>query len=184
VRGLILACAVLATAHAVESDPLEVVRVVDGDTLHVVGAVPPGHPVEVAVRLKWIDAPEERDNPHGDAMPEGAVARRALANLLPDGTRVVVRFPGEAFIADRGARTLCLVHRVVDGAVEETSLQERMVAAGRAVYWRRYGDAPDGVHDRLLALQAEARRRGAGVWGSAPVWAREAAVERGREFSD
>ena len=44
--------AVAGMAGAVESSPLRVVRVIDGDTLHVMGAIPPDHPVPIPVRLQ------------------------------------------------------------------------------------------------------------------------------------
>lgn len=175
---LLLPLLAAACLGAVESDPLELIRVIDGDTIHVRGQVPPGHPVALPLRLKWIEAPEARDNPHGKARPSGRAATAALQALLPAGSEVVLWYPEDEFYADRGARTLCVVHPVADGAKVEPSLQETLVAAGHAVYWRRYGEAPAPLHEKLVAAMAAAREAGLGVWGSDPEWAAATAAER------
>jgi endonuclease YncB( thermonuclease family) len=177
--GLALA-AIVATgaAGAVESAPLAVLRVVDGDTIHVAGMVPPELAVPVAVRLRWIEAPEVTDNPHGEGRPAGRAAAGALADLLPVGSRVVLWHPDADFPADRGARVLAVVYPLAGDRRSGVSLQETLVAAGWAIYWQEYGPAPAGLDGALAAAMAAARTAGLGVWRDDPDWAATTAAAR------
>ncbi|TQE95333.1 MAG: hypothetical protein FKY71_17175 [Spiribacter salinus] len=64
---LLLISSAIALLPAVEAGPLQVHRVIDGDTIEVLGDLG-GEPLPVAVRLLWVDTPEIRG---GRAMPEG-----------------------------------------------------------------------------------------------------------------
>ncbi len=61
-----------------------VLRVVDGDTLHVVAAIWPGQMVETRVRLVGIDAPELRGRCEAERA-RAAAARDSLSGLVGDG---------------------------------------------------------------------------------------------------
>lgn len=61
-----------------------VLRVVDGDTLHVVAAIWPGQMVETRVRLVGIDAPELRGRCEVERA-RAAAARDSLSGFVGDG---------------------------------------------------------------------------------------------------
>ncbi|MBW8267890.1 thermonuclease family protein [Caldovatus aquaticus] len=114
-------------------------RVVDGDTLEVMGR---------RVRLYGIDAPEsdqdcERD---GRAYACGAAAARALADLVA-GREVRCAGRGE----DRYGRTIAVCR------ANGTDLGEAMVRSGWAVAFRRYAED-------YAAAETAARREGRGLW--------------------
>ncbi len=76
-----------ALAQAVETGPVQVLSVSDGDTITVAGSVG-GITVAQPVRLLWIDTPETSDNSHGGKMPEGFDASAAMREWIPDGSAV------------------------------------------------------------------------------------------------
>jgi endonuclease YncB( thermonuclease family) len=121
-RTLILAllCGALA---AVESAPVPVVRVIDGDTLHVLVDVG-GISTSLPVRLLWIDAPEP-----GEA---GADAATAALRDLVDGRRVTLWTPGDRFALDRWGRILAAGYVEHDG--QRTLVQQVLVVQGHARY--------------------------------------------------
>jgi endonuclease YncB( thermonuclease family) len=172
-RALLLLLPGLALG-AVESGPCQVLFVGDGDTI---GVRLPGEPaVEATVRLKWIDAPERHDNPHGAAMPEGESAVVFLKALLPKGARVALWSPGEDWERDEGGRIIALVRYRTEDAGDDPAAwptaQEAILRAGWSVYWRRYGDAPEPLRRRFAEAEAAARTTEAGAWASAGDWMR------------
>jgi len=148
-----VACALAAgAAHADFRG--RVVAVADGDTLTVLVDRTP-----VRVRLAGIDAPE-RGQPFADA------SRRSLASLVASRD-VDVRDRGR----DRYGRVLGVV---VAGDVDANAEQVRR---GYAWVFRRY------AHDAtLLALEADARAAGRGLWRErdpVPPWAWRARARPG-----
>lgn len=75
-------------APAVMSYRAQVLRVVDGDTLHARVTVWPGHVVETRVRLAGVDAPELRGRCRAEKA-QAISARRALMAQI-DGRDVVL----------------------------------------------------------------------------------------------
>ncbi len=131
-------------------------RVTDGDTVVVRIA---GR--RETVRLLGIDTPETvaARRPVGCFGPQ-ASARTAA--LLPPGTRV--RLERDVEPRDAYGRLLAYLHRLPDGLFVNLSL----VADGYADVLRF---PPNTTHaDALEAARADARRRGAGLWGACPAF--------------
>lgn len=170
IRALLalLACGALL---AVETAPLEVLAVADGDTITVRSDAGP-----LRIRMLYLDTPESHTNQHGEAMPEGVAAAAALRAALPAGARVVLWSPGSAFEDDVYQRRLAVVLRV-DGE-ERTNLTALQVRAGWSVYWRKYGAAPEPLHSELIAAQDAARAARAGAWATAERMMEDKANER------
>ena len=122
-----------------------VVSVADGDTIDLRRA--DGY--TVTVRLHGVDCPEKNQ-------PYGARATEFTRRLV-EGKRVTVRV-GDM---DRYGRYIGAV-RLADGR----SLNEELVAAGMAWWYRRY--APDNTRLRSLEQQARAAERG--------LWSRESPI--------
>lgn len=139
--GIVALAAAVAPPAAAETVSGLVVEVRDGDTLEV--DVGDG---TVAVRLHGIDCPES-----GQAY--GAQAAQ-FARRRTLGRRVTV----EVTDRDRYGRLVGVVV-LPDGG----SLNERLVAAGLAWWYREY--APDDR--RLQTLERQARRAGRGLWAQA-----------------
>src|SRR4051812_27866009 len=76
-RPLLCLSALIAAACSVETKPIAVLRVIDGNTIEV-GADLGGVQVPVRVRLLYVEAPELHDKARGPAMPEAEKARKAL----------------------------------------------------------------------------------------------------------
>jgi endonuclease YncB( thermonuclease family) len=165
----LLAAAAAPTLAAIESETLLVQQVIDGDTIAVTQALGP-----VRVRLLYLDTPESRTNAHGAAMPEGTAATAHLAQLLPPGSHVRLVAAGETFERDRYERLLAVVYPV--GAA--TSAQEHQIAAGWSVYWRKYGQATDPLHRRLIIAEQTAAEQQRGAWATVPQWMRDKRNER------
>ena len=133
----------LGTAR--EADPMpdfdlagRVVRIADGDTVSVLAT----DNQQYKVRLFGIDTPE-RDQPHG------AIAKRALAELIDNRTVGVVVVDTD----DYGRKVGTLFH-------EGTNINLAMVASGNAWWYRHY--AP---HERQLAMaEKAARNERRGLW--------------------
>lgn len=135
-----------ATANAT------VVRVVDGDTVHLAF----GSTVET-VRLLGIDTPETVDErkPVQCFGPEASARTKAL---LAPGTPVHVERDTEA--RDQYGRLLAYVWRAADGLFVNRSL----VADGYAVV---LVIEPNHAHAAdLRAVEATARQGGLGLWGT------------------
>ena len=145
---LLLAAAVLAPA--VETSPLAVLSVSDGDTITVRGDLG-GVALPVKVRLLYLDTPESRDNGHGAGMAEGKQAGEALRAAVPVGSEVVLWGPGEQLKPDTYGRILAVVYPLEDG--QRASINAEMIRpAGR----------PTGVSTgtrRSWCMQSCSRRR-------------------------
>ena len=135
-----------------------VARVVDGDTLELVGGD--------ELRLVQIDAPELRDHEC-----YARQARTELAALVPPGSRVLLTtepavsaYPGRSpdlDKVDRFGRLLAYVFN--DG--ENANLA--LVRAGAASPWF-FGGARGRYADELLRAAREAREERVGLWGACP----------------
>lgn len=133
-----------------------VTHVVDGDTVDLALA---GGETERA-RLLGIDTPEtvKPDTPVECFGPEASGRTKAL---LPERTQVVVQRDEEA--RDRYGRLLVYLWRRDDGLF----VNHALVADG---YARTLSIAPNRAHAAdLSAAAADARTRGAGLWGACPV---------------
>lgn len=132
---------------------LEVVQVVDGDTVELL--LPDG--TTERARLLGIDTPETvKPNAPVDCFgPEASARTKAL---LPEGTAVLVQRDAEA--RDRYGRVLVYLWRAADGLFVNRTL----VAEGLA---RTLSMAPNTAHRAdLAATQASARQAAAGLWGA------------------
>lgn len=130
-----------------------VTRVSDGDTVRLELDVE-GRP-SVRARLLRIDAPEvARDGAPGDCGADLATER--LAVLTPPGSVVAIAW--DQARQDRFGREL--VHVWDD---DGTWVNGLLLAQG----WARVATfAPNVAHDaRVLALEAQARAAGRGIWG-------------------
>ncbi|WP_076999122.1 thermonuclease family protein [Variovorax sp. KK3] len=136
VRALVAAALAAVSLVANADFSGKVVGVLDGDTIDVLVDLQPRR-----VRLAEIDAPEKRQ-------PFGTRARQALSGYV-FGQTVRVLDDG----TDRYGRTIGTV--VVDGR----SVNRAMVGAGMAWAYRRYL-----VDQRLIALEAQARKGRRGLW--------------------
>jgi micrococcal nuclease len=120
-----------------------VLRVIDGDTIVVEGGE--------HVRYLGVDAPETQGSP--ECYGREATERN---RQLVEGKRV--RLEADRRDRDRYGRLLRWVW--VDG----TLVNEQLIREGYATVYR---DEPAAKYmDRLLAAEAEARSRGAGLWSA------------------
>ena len=136
-----------------EGAPVPVLRVVDGDTIHVLRR---GR--DVTIRLIGIDAPEV-DWYGGRAECFGAHAGRFVIGLL-EGQRVRLEFDEERI--DPYGRTLAYVY-LDDGR----SVNELLVRRGYATV--TIHEPNDRYEDRLHAAEARARSSRAGLWDACPA---------------
>ncbi len=164
VVGTVLAALALALAAApapaqtAETGVVE--RVVDGDTLALVGGV--------RVRLVQIDAPEV-----GSGECYSRAATRELARLAPPGRRVRLQADPALDRVDRYGR---LLRYVFAGS---TNVNLALVARGAATVWLYRGER-GRYAGRLLAAAASARARRLGLWGACrAVWDPEAPAQTG-----
>ena len=140
-------------ARSRSSEPVRVIKVVDGDTLDVVPANARRGGVATRVRLWGIDAPEWEQ-------PLGPEAMRALNELFCDA-RGVLRM--EVFAYDQYARALGLLYWDRDGRGQ--SVNRAMVRLGYAYASRHRQGAWFRKELGFDAAEHEARRRRLGVWG-------------------
>jgi hypothetical protein len=169
------AFAALGCAPAAEHGPtitaaVSVLRVISGEEVEI-AAQAGGRTVGVRVRLIWLRSPDPRD---GTALGWEDPATAALTAMLPAGSQIRLWSPGPFFPLDTRGRTLALV---LMGAEGEDSAQERLVGAGMAAYWRRYGAAPEPWHSRLSQAQQRAAQAQAGAWARITSWMRMQADE-------
>lgn len=128
-----------------------VVKVVDGDTIHVVlgGA-------REKVRYIGVDTPETKD-PRRPVQCYGQQAADFNARLVA-GERV--RLVRDVEARDRYGRLLAYVYRVRDGLFVNAEL-------ARLGYAQPLSIAPDVRHaDRFAQLAREARQAGRGLWSA------------------
>ncbi len=128
-----------------------VVRVVDGDTIHVqLGAA------REKVRYIGIDTPETR-HPTQGVQCYGARASRFNDELVGGE---LVRLVRDVELRDRYGRMLAYVYRVRDGLFVNAEL-------ARLGYAQPLTIAPDVRHaERFERLAAQARERGRGLWSA------------------
>lgn len=128
-----------------------VVRVVDGDTIHVeLGGA------RERVRYIGIDTPETKD-PRRPVQCYGQKAADFNAQLVA-GERV--RLVRDVEARDRYGRLLAYVYRVRDGLFVNAEL-------ARLGYAQPLSIAPDVRHaDRFAQLAREARQAGRGLWSA------------------
>ena len=129
---------------------VEVVKVVDGDTIEVVV----GGDTE-RVRLIGIDTPETKD-PRTPVECFGAEASARTTELLPPGTEV--RLVGDAEERDRYDRVLAYVYRASDDLFVNLTLAREGFADQLTI-------RPNVAHtDELRAAVSEAKREQRGLW--------------------
>jgi endonuclease YncB( thermonuclease family) len=125
-----------------------VVRVVDGDTVHV--RVPPGpgqrHPRKFTVRLYGVDSPEPDQ-------PFGAASARALERFALGKEVEVFRVTRDGF-----GRVVAFLR------VEGADVSSAMVRGGHAWAFRRYLGRFQG-DEAYCVLEYQARAERSGLWG-------------------
>jgi endonuclease YncB( thermonuclease family) len=123
---------------------VKVVDITDGDTLTVSdGRV---------VRLAQVDAPETSEC-------YGSESTSAL-RLLAHGQTVELRRPPSGPAKDRYGRTLA------DVRLGTTSINERLVAEGKAEWYEEFGSEDPDLAQRLQAAEGSARSAGLGLWSA------------------
>lgn len=128
---------------------------------------------EAKVRFVSIDTAESHNNSHGVGMREGVQAAAFLRTLLPVGAEVKLWGPKDRLDTDRYDRLLAIVVMA-----DQVTAQEKIVAAGWSVYWRKYGVSPEPYHTRLLKAQEAAKAANAGAWATAEKWMVDKSNER------
>src|SRR3954463_15922398 len=103
-RPLLCLSALIAAACSVETKPVPVLRVIDGNTIEV-GADLSGVQVPVRVRLMYLACPEYQTGRHDD----GASAFGSILEMLQPTYEVVLQSDGEKFEMDREGRALAVV---------------------------------------------------------------------------
>ncbi|MEM7308970.1 MAG: thermonuclease family protein [Planctomycetota bacterium] len=158
----------LTAAHSQPPTELyDVVRVVDGDTLHVQR----GERV-VKLRLLSVDTEEKLTGRpgNGGSKPETLYGQEcadwavAFFEEQREGdapARVGLRFPGGVERNDIYGRLLCHVI-LADG----TDFNVMLVETGRSPYFNKYGHSLI-AHEAFLAAQAKAKAAGLGIWDPA-----------------
>jgi endonuclease YncB( thermonuclease family) len=148
------------------SAALEIVRVVDGDTIHVKR----GDKTE-KLRLLCVDTEETFKSGAASPSKPGTVfgeecalwAQKYFADLAQDGqpARIRLSFPGGAEKRDPFGRLLCHV-LLPDGSDYNVML----VRMGKSPYFTKYGYS-ESAHEAFVAAQAEARKEQRGIWNPA-----------------
>ena len=158
----------------------EVVKVVDGDTLHILRGEK-----TVKLRLLSVDT-EERIYEGGGGSPSkpqtvygeesGLWAVDFFAQRAgPDGkTRVGLRFPRDVEAYDIYGRLLC--HVILDDGTDFNLL---LVREGRSPYFNKYGNSVI-CHADFMRAQAQARARRLGVWNPATNRAKDPQMPQAR----
>jgi len=134
-----------------------VLRVVDGDTIHVLVA---GR--DTTIRLLGINTPETV-KPHSPVECFGPEAS-AFTKALLDGQRVTLEFDESQGRLDKYGRTLAFVWLpVASGGLD---LVNRDLVAGGYAYQRQYGSQPVAWQPELIAAQQQAQASKSGLWGA------------------
>jgi endonuclease YncB( thermonuclease family) len=179
ITALLLSTCVL---HAVETGPLPVLKVIDGNTIEVaadLGGVQ--HPVRV--RLLYVETPEVLDNNHGEGMDEGKQAAKEVHRIITKDSKAKLYAPGNSFELDQHGRVLAIVQvqfASMTGGTTETyfNLNYHMIVEGWSPYWRKCGDASGEDHRNFLEAQARAERDKLGIWATNPKWMTDKTNER------
>jgi micrococcal nuclease len=146
-----------ASADVSRMTPVELVDVVDGDTIKVrlsreVLAASPALAERENVRLIGFDAPETR-HPTKGAEPGGQEAKAGIRAMLA-GRNLLLAYDRE--LRDRYGRLLAYVY-TTDGLC----INLLMVEAGLAPALLRY---PFNLKEEFAAAEKAARRAGTGIW--------------------
>jgi len=145
--SLIAALVVAATLGPASASDYKCNRVLDGDTIQIVG-----NNTEITLRLFAIDAPETSKKKHDPGQPFSQAASKHLAGLVLNKT---VQFKNCG--TDRYGRTLAVVF--VDGKDVNIDL----LKAGLAEVYR--GASGAGLQIALYrAAEKEAHEAGRGMW--------------------
>ncbi|MBF2015738.1 MAG: thermonuclease family protein [Rivularia sp. T60_A2020_040] len=143
---LLLGCQGEKTQLQEATVPIQVVRVVSGQTLQVMGLREQPSLIS-EVRLTGISAPSTRQRPWGEA------SRGRLMELI-DSTPVRLEFDVE--VKDKFGRTLAYVWK------DKTLINELLVKEGHALFESR---SPNHKYDsRLERAQHWSRLMGEGIW--------------------
>lgn len=147
---LLSICLLAACGINQSTDLLDVVKVIDGDTIIVRDST--GE--EVHVRLIGINSPEPRDFKHRKKEPLGEEASAFAKDLMQSGK---VRLEFDVEMQDKYGRTLAYVY--TDKGV---FVNDSMVKAGFAEVMT----IPPNVRytDRLVSSQLQARKAKKGIW--------------------
>lgn len=139
ISGLLLLCALSALAREPVGTVFtgEVVKIVDGDTLHVLTQAKE----QVKIRLAEIDTPERKQ-------PYYQKAKQALADRVFRETIDV-----EIVDWDRYGRAVGKIN------LNGEHINAWMVAKGHAWVYRQYSDDP-----KMLVLEVEAQAKKLGLW--------------------
>ncbi len=172
---ILLPLFLVISAAAVETTPVTVLRVIDGDSFEVAADLG-GLQLAARVRLAFVDCPETIVDGRM-AMPEAQAARDALMVLLPIGARVTLVAPGKTFERDASDRIVALV-TVRDDGDESMTVNAKVIRAGWSPYWRKDGDAQPDLHAKLQSAEGEAETAKAGCWANARQWMLDKAKER------
>ncbi|GAB6063171.1 thermonuclease family protein [Deferrisoma palaeochoriense] len=156
-RTLLAALLVLAAA-CLGADrpgrfPVEVVHVIDGDTVVARWAGQEAH-----VRLLGVDTPE-RAREGRPAEPFSAKATRFTRSLMERADRVELEIAGDR--VDAHGRVLGFLWLTLPGRPDPVNLSEELLRAGLAEAIRHF-EYPG--KERFLRLEREACRRRVGLW--------------------
>jgi micrococcal nuclease len=141
---LLALCLGVWAAPLLAAERARVARVIDGDTLVLADGR--------RVRLIGVDAPEV-DCPYRQAEPWGYESQAYLKQLV-EGKRVRLEFEGEPF--DKYGRTLAYVY------LGDVLVNGRIIRDGQARLYRRFAFE---YKEQFGYYEAEAKRRGLGLWG-------------------
>jgi endonuclease YncB( thermonuclease family) len=175
-----LVCLLLiASASAVETKPVPVLRVIDGNTIEV-GSDLGGMQVPLRVRLLYVDTRPSAGVTAEEEVPD--MAAIALGLMLGDSDSVVLWAPGTDLRSDAaGSVIACVVPTPwIDGdkPAAMSGVSAALIAHGLSAYWRKPGEAPEPLHMALLQIQEKAIAEKSGLWSTAPQWMQAKADER------
>jgi len=141
----------------------EIVRVVDGDTLHVLcdGKLEKLRLLSVDTEEKQLgnpSSPSKPETPFGEACAQWAQDYFASFAQPGENPRVQLRFPSEHEERDIYGRLLCHVI-----APDGTDFNLLLVERGKSPYFNKYGNSRI-AHDEFVAAQAAARAARLGIW--------------------
>lgn len=154
---------------ALTSDYLKVERIIDGDSIVVIGKCA-GVELPISIRMLYLDTPEMRDG--NDANPHGISAKNHLQRLLKPGDKIRLWTDDRSFQADTHGRVLAVVF-----TDKNICLQEYMIKHGYSVYWQRFGKMPDKQHRHWLELEKTAQEQKIGLWSNQFEWMKEKSGE-------
>lgn len=137
-------------AQAEELIPVQLYRVVDGDTVHVID----GNDDTLNLRLLLIDTPETV-HPNKHVQPYGPEATERLTNLLNEADQLFIEYD-EGDSQDHYGRELVYLY-ADDVSVHEVLLEEGLARVGFIYEQQRY-------LDEFKAAEQYAKDEGLGIW--------------------